>query len=348
MLVLGIETSCDDTSLCLLEVKNLPHNKKIYTEILTLTSNQDDVLNYWGGVVPEISARNHQDKLPFLMNQIFEKAKVDFQQIDLIGVTHRPGLIGPLMTGVNFAKAFSLLYEKPIYPVHHLLAHLQAVFLNPSTTPQYPYLGVLVSGGNGFLSIVKDSQDWEIIGFGLDDAPGEAFDKGGRMLQLGYPAGRIIDQLAKKGDPNFFPFPIGMKNNTSCDMSFSGVKTALRYYLEKNPPKEMSKSHLENICASYQHAIVMGIIESIKKSRKLLNDKYHLNLDSLDIVIGGGVAANSYLREKISLVFPKSFFVEPKYCTDNATMVAHLAGLNHDKGLPYPDCLSFEVFSSCL
>lgn len=345
MLVLGIETSCDDTSVSLLEYeerggKGAPKN------IWTLTSNQDDVLNFWGGVVPEISARNHQEKLPTILEKVFSQASKNFEDVDLVGVTHRPGLIGPLMTGVNMAKGYSLLFQKPIYPAHHLMAHLQAIFLTKQDI-SYPYLGVLVSGGNGFLAWVHGPQDWEIVAQGLDDAPGEAFDKGGRMLQLGYPAGFQIDQLAKKGNPFSIPFPIGMKNTSRCDMSFSGVKTALRYYLEQNPVEKMKEEELWDVCASYQHAIIMGIAQSIKKSEKILQEKYGRNLQTLDIVVGGGVACNSYLREKLQALYPRVYFVDKKYCTDNATMIAHLAYLNSSKALKFPECLSFEVYSSC-
>ncbi|MEX1099968.1 MAG: tRNA (adenosine(37)-N6)-threonylcarbamoyltransferase complex transferase subunit TsaD, partial [Bacteriovoracaceae bacterium] len=208
-IVLGIETSCDDTSIGILEKSSEGVNILSHK-----TFDQEEVLKTWGGVVPEIDARNHLQKLAPLLKITTEEAKIEAQEIDLIGVTSTPGLLGPLLTGLNAAKTLSMLIKKPIYPVNHLYAHLEAVHLTEKVS--YPYLGLLISGGHSLFFLVSSSRDFRVLGSSIDDAAGEAFDKGGKLLDLGYPAGRIIDSLAKWGDPTAHEFPIGLKSSADC------------------------------------------------------------------------------------------------------------------------------------
>jgi len=200
-IILGIETSCDDTSLCVLETSG--EEKKV----LALNSySQDFMLKKWGGVVPELAARNHVEAIPPLLKITLDEAGIDPKNITDIAVTTHPGLIGPLLTGMNLGKTFALLNKIPMTSVNHLFAHLEAIHLTEKI--QYPYLGLLVSGGHTAFWWVKSSSDMEILGTTLDDAAGEAFDKGGKLLGVGYPAGRIIDDLSKSGDPKKISFPI--------------------------------------------------------------------------------------------------------------------------------------------
>ncbi|MBL7663950.1 MAG: tRNA (adenosine(37)-N6)-threonylcarbamoyltransferase complex transferase subunit TsaD [Bacteriovoracaceae bacterium] len=342
MIVLGIETSCDDTSIALIEEKN-----QVVTVLSHLSFSQDEILRMWGGVVPEIAARNHLDKLTPLLNEAFNKAKLKIQDVDLIGVTTFPGLLGPLLTGINAAKTISLLIQKPIVAVNHLFAHLEAIHLQQAQT--YPYLGLLVSGGHSAFFYVEAANKFKLIGTTLDDAAGEAFDKGGKLLGLGYPAGRIIDQMAKFGDPKKVPFSLPMKNLSSADLSFSGIKTALRVYLDKNPKilelkptqyqtKENASQDFYDLCASYQEIIIENISQKLTQALKTVPKK-------TPIVVGGGVACNSALRTKLSAQYKQVSFVKPEYCTDNGAMIANYALRTKHEALTFPECLKLDAKS---
>ncbi|MFL5785071.1 MAG: tRNA (adenosine(37)-N6)-threonylcarbamoyltransferase complex transferase subunit TsaD, partial [Bacteriovoracaceae bacterium] len=216
-----METSCDDTSLCLLEVKDGA------AQILSLNSySQDFLLEKWGGVVPELAARSHVKAIPPLLQVCFEEAKLSPDDVTEVAVTTHPGLVGSLLTGINLAKTFAMIKELPIIPVNHLFAHLEAIHLTEKVP--YPYLGLLVSGGHTAFMLVKSSSEMEVLGSTLDDAAGEAFDKGGKLLGVGYPAGKIIDDLAKTGDRKKYDFPISYMRDRPGKMSYSGLKTALR------------------------------------------------------------------------------------------------------------------------
>ncbi len=331
-LVLGIETSCDDTSMALIQIEN---NKTEILEVLTL--NQDNLLSKWGGVVPELTSREHVMALDILNKQLSSKYK--FNEVTHIAVTTHPGLIGPLLTGINVAKTLSLFLEIPIIEVNHLFAHLEAIHLTEKIS--YPYLGLLVSGGHTAYFLVKNSSDFELLGHTLDDAAGEAFDKGGKMLGLGYPAGRIIDEKGKLGNENFHAFPVSRMNDRPGKLSFSGIKTSLRVYLEKNP---VTPENINDVCASYQKAIVDTLIYKLDEivEKILLKNKKTFDLP---IVVGGGVACNSSLREKMKNHYKNSFFVDPLYCADNAAMIAHWASLNLSSSKSFPECLRIEPTS---
>lgn len=329
-LVLGIETSCDDTSLALIK-----ESKGAFPKILAhISLSQEESLEKWGGVVPEIAARNHLKALPILIDKLFKDSDVSIDDVDLIGVTALPGLLGPLLTGVNLAKDISMLYQKPILPVNHLYAHLEAIHLDQ--TVSYPYLGLLVSGGHTILMDVQDKKTFRVMGSTMDDAAGEAFDKGGKILGLSYPAGPIIDQLAKEGDPNTFDFPIGLKSSKEIKFSFSGIKADLRRKIETDPQLIKDDQTLKNLCASYQEKIVDALVLKTELAFKKLNSKR-------PIVVGGGVACNSRLREKITARFKDAHFVTPKFCTDNGAMIAGYTLINKDAGVPYPLSLKIDA-----
>ena len=335
-IILGVETSCDDTSLCILEVKGSDQ------KILALNSyNQDFLLAKWGGVVPELSARSHVKAIPPLLDVTFKEAGVSPEDITEVAVTTHPGLVGSLLTGINLAKTFALMRELPIVPVNHLFAHLEAIHLSENVP--YPYLGLLVSGGHTAFMWVKGPNDMEILGNTLDDAAGEAFDKGGKMMGVGYPAGKIIDDLAKSGDKNKYEFPISYMRDRPGKMSFSGLKTALRVKLQKMTPEEI-QADLPHLCAGYQEAIVQTLrVKAEEVIEKVLKKK----LRSFDtpIVIGGGVACNSRLRELFNERFKNVHAVKPIYSTDNAGMVANWAALVPDLKIPFPECLGLDARS---
>lgn len=341
--ILGIETSCDDTSVAVL--KGDPNSGETPEVLAFELFSQEQMLAQWGGVVPEIASRNHLDKLAPLLKTTIEKAGVTLSDIDLIGVTTFPGLLGPLLTGLNAAKTISLLKKVDIFAVNHLFAHLEAVHLSHEVS--YPYIGLLVSGGHSLYTLVRASDDVEVLGSTIDDAAGEAYDKGGKLMGLGYPAGRIIDDLAKEGDHTRFEFPVGLKGSKDCNLSFSGVKTALRTFLDKNPdyyvksPEDINQD-TKDICASYQHAIVSALK---LKLRYAIEKAGELGLKNLPIVVGGGVACNSYLRKVLKEKYQKVYFVEPKYCTDNGAMIANYAYRNFDKRIEYPETLGIDARS---
>ena len=344
LIVLGIETSCDDTSMAILR------KTKDITEVLAHTSyGQEDSLKHWGGVVPEIAARNHLQKVRPTLKEVLQTSQITLDDIDLISVTTLPGLLGPLLTGLNAAKTLALLYKKPIMATNHLFAHLEAVHIDQKVN--YPYLGLLVSGGHSIYFLVKNKDSFTVLGSTIDDAAGEAFDKGGKLLGLGYPAGHIIDKLAKYGDTKKYEFPIGLKSSADARLSYSGLKTALRVFLEKNPDianqiptqfldKENDKQAFYDVCASYQHAIISALM---LKLRYALNSAKEQGFDKLPIVIGGGVASNSYLRSMLNSKYKNAHFVSKKFCTDNGAMIANYGILHHDKAISYPNCLEMDA-----
>lgn len=330
-IILGIETSCDDTSIAIL--KGIPGDFNTSPTLLAHQSfSQELMLARWGGVVPEIAARNHLEKITPLLDEAFKLAGLSMKNIDLIGVTTHPGLLGPLLTGINCAKTLSLMYRLPIASVNHLYAHLEAVHLE--TPVNYPYMGLLVSGGHSLYLKVKSPTEFEIIGNTIDDAAGEAYDKGGKLLGLGYPAGKIIDDLSKTGDIKKYKFPISMLDSGDATLSFSGVKTALRNFIEAHPDKDFK---MEDVCASYQFAIVEALNKKLKKAIEISNSQ------GLPIVVGGGVAANSFLRQTLKENYKNVHFVAPKYCTDNGAMIANYALRTYDHALTFPECLKLDA-----
>ncbi len=324
MLIIGIETSCDETSIAIVE-----DDKKILSNII---SSQVEVHKEYSGVVPEIASRLHTENINYILDEALNVANVNIFDIELISVVNRPGLIGSLMVGASFAKTLSLYLDKPIVTVNHLLSHVYANFLGDKK-PAFPFIALIISGGHTLLIIFKDHFDYEIVGTTLDDAVGEAYDKVAKLLNLGYPGGPIIDKLIKDYKGDFVKFKSGMENDSKnlYNFSYSGLKTAVLNYVKKN--KEYD---LKALLKGFQKAAIDVLYN---KTILLAREKNIKN-----ICIAGGVAANSYLRE---LFFSnKNYNIHIpsiKLCTDNGAMVAARGYYKALKGL-YED-FTFDVFS---
>jgi N6-L-threonylcarbamoyladenine synthase len=299
MTILGIETSCDETSL------GIYHNGVLQQKVFS-----QEIHNVYGGVIPELASREHVKALKDLYSFLPEN-------IDLIGVTLLPGLPGPLMTGLNFAKNLSFFQKIPLIGIHHLHAHLEIIHYTQQVS--YPYFGVVVSGGNTCFYEVSSPFSFQLLEKTEDDAIGEAFDKGGKLLGLGYPAGHKIDALARKGSfiKNLFTLP---KHN----LSFSGFKSALSRIKDLHS--------IEDLAMTYEKCLIDHLAQRIHHYKPK------------NIVFGGGVSLNSYLRES----FPHAHFTEKEYCSDNGAMIAWLAFLQQEKKVHFPNSLSINKDNSFL
>ncbi len=314
VIILGIESSCDDTSAAILK------DRKILSNII---ANQE-VHKKYGGVVPELASRAHQQNIIPVVNEAINQAKIKKEDIDAVAYTKGPGLLGSLLVGGSFAKGFAMGMKIPLISVNHMKGHILAHFIEnqDSRYPRFPFLCLTVSGGHTQLVRINDFNDMKIIGTTLDDAAGEAFDKSARLLGLDYPGGPLIDKLSKNGDIKAFQF--GKPKIKDLDFSFSGFKTSIVRLVEKglDSDKDFVKNNLNDLCASIQHSIVEILIEKIKIASKKENVK--------EIAIAGGVAANSYLRKRLDEESREENFQIhiPKfeYCTDNAAMIA-ISGL---------------------
>ena len=300
MIILGIETSCDETGVALCSD----------FKILSSFTKTQSIHKQFGGVVPEIASREHEKYLPSITKKVLEDANKSFKDIDAIAVTNGPGLMGSLLSGISFAKGISQALNIPIIPINHLEAHLNSVFIEHAEL-EAPFINLLVSGGHTQLWLVKNMFEYELLGETLDDACGEAFDKGAKKMNLNYPGGPEIEKLAKNGDMNLINFPRPMINDNTFNFSFSGLKTALINCVNEN------KYIYEDIAASYQEAIVDTLISKFEKAM----NQYSANSG----IICGGVAANKRLRYKLDKLDQKIIYPSMKYCTDNADMIAFLA-----------------------
>ncbi|MGQ9856978.1 MAG: tRNA (adenosine(37)-N6)-threonylcarbamoyltransferase complex transferase subunit TsaD [Fervidobacterium sp.] len=306
MLVLGIETSCDETSVALVNNNDV---------ILNLVYSQIQTHKKFGGIVPEIAAREHLKKLPLLFSQLLKETQIDINEIDGIAVTKGPGLIGALLVGVSFAKGLAIRYNKPLVGVNHIVGHVYANYLAyPELRP--PYIVLMVSGGHTLILKVNESMHIKIIGRSVDDAVGEAFDKVARLLGLGYPGGPEIDKLAKEGNPKAFNFPRPKMYDPDYDFSFSGLKTSVLYEIKRLKNAEIEELPIKDLAASAQEAMIDVLLHKTTKAAKDFGIK--------NIVLAGGVAANSRLREKLAEYTPElNFFIPPlEFCSDNAAMIA--------------------------
>jgi N6-L-threonylcarbamoyladenine synthase len=314
--ILGIETSCDETSAAVL----------INGELRSVIISSQHFHSDYGGIVPELASRAHIKSMIPITEEALQKAGLQKNEIDAIAVTNTPGLMGSLLVGLNFAKGLALSLGIPLVGVHHIEAHIFSVLLEKDH-PELPFIALIVSGGHTLLVLVADIGKYTIIGKTLDDAAGEAFDKGGKMMGLGYPAGPDIDRLAQEGDASFASFPRSMMHDDSYDFSFSGLKTSLLYYLRDNP--DVLKEHLNDIAASFQRAIVEVLVAKTIRAAKENNIK--------DIVCAGGVSANSELRTFFAQSCKKSgmqfFSPRPLLSTDNAAMIALLGALKLERGI---------------
>ena len=315
-ITLGIESSCDETAAALIE-----DGKSCLSSVV---ASQVDIHKEYGGVVPEIASRKHVELIVPVIDKAIKEAGIQAAEIDGVAVTNGPGLIGSLMVGLSTAKALSWSLGVPIIGVNHLEAHLSAIHLENEV--EFPFIGLVVSGGHTSLYLVRDYTEFEILGKTRDDAAGEAFDKAAKVLGLSYPGGVQIDKLSREGNPEYIDFPRPFKSSSTPDFSFSGLKTSLVYYLRREPAPEGQR--LNDVCASYQEAIVETLVDKTMLSAK--ENKVE------SVVIAGGVACNSRLRELARERFGQEglsvYIPSPKYCTDNAAMIGSLGGFRLMKG----------------
>ena len=322
--ILGIETSCDETGVAIID-----ENGKILGDVLYL---QDFIHSKFGGVVPEVAARRHIEVLPLALKGALEKAGCEIKEINAVACTIGPGLMGALLTGVSFAKSIALSLKVPFIGIDHLEAHINAIFLEKGVN--YPFIGLVISGGHTSIFFVEGTGKMELLGKTLDDAAGEAFDKASKALGLGYPGGPIIDRLSKNGDQNKYKFPRAMENSPDLNMSFSGLKTALITLLKKE-----NDFKIEDVCASFQEAVLDTVFNKLKKAIEIKKVRR--------VVIAGGVASNSRLREKAKSLSEEMevevFIPSPRLCTDNGTMVAY-TGLKYLQ-MGYADSIDVDIYS---
>jgi N6-L-threonylcarbamoyladenine synthase len=327
MKILGIETSCDETAAAVVDA---PLDVRA-----NVVASQIAMHGPYGGVVPEIACREHVKALPIVLEQAVLQSGADWQDLEAVAVTYAPGLAGALLTGVAAAQALHARLDVPLFAVNHLHGHLYSAFLDPSAPHPddvYPFLALVVSGGHTCLVRVSGAGDYRMLGTTVDDAAGEAFDKGANLLGLGYPGGHRIDKLAASGDPGAVSFPRGIVKAGSMlvgDLdvkycfSFSGVKTALRYHLEEKPLDAADTQRLSDLAASYQAAIIDALVKRIGLA---------LEQEGLrTLAVGGGVSMNSGLRAALARLAAgcgvRLLLTPPAFCGDNAAMIAAVAGL---------------------
>jgi N6-L-threonylcarbamoyladenine synthase len=319
MKILGIETSADETSAAVVE-----DGRRLLSNA---TESQIDIHQLYGGIVPEISARSHIEVILPVIQAALQQAKIDWDDIDAVAVTYAPGLVGSLLIGTLAARTLALVKHKPLYPVHHVKAHVYANFLLESP-PKFPILALIVSGGHSQLVLFKSHQKYEILGRTQDDAVGEAFDKVAKILGLPYPGGPSIERAAQNGDPNAFALPKA-KLAGAYDFSFSGLKTATLRAIQKEAGKDfrfpshqlsplLSQQQINDFAASFEKTAIETLID-----KTLLAYKEY---SPASVVIAGGVAASQALRRRLSERLPITITYPPlSLCTDNAAMVAALA-----------------------
>ena len=328
MQILAIETSCDETAIAILEAKKTRDGEE-FSILSNQIASQIKIHAPYGGVVPNLAKREHQKNLPILLRQVLKESKL--RKPDAVAVTYGPGLEPALWQGINFAKELSKKWRVPLVPINHLEGHIYSAFMRNdkfliSNSQIFPLLALIVSGGHTELVFSRKHLDYKILGETLDDAAGEAFDKVARMLKLGYPGGPSISRLAKKGNSKAINFPRPMLNSKDLNFSFSGLKTAVLYWIretlaEKNSrrgrrrDKEFLGERISrNIAASFEEAIIDVLVRKTVKAAE--------QYKPITIALGGGVAANDRLREELSKKFPKILLPEKIFTGDNAAMIA--------------------------
>mgnify|MGYP004473213741 FL=1 len=307
IICLAIESSCDETSVAI--VKN---GRDVLSNII---ATQIDIHKKYGGVVPEIASRNHVENITYVVKEAIEKAEIKLEDVDIIGCTYGPGLVGALLVGLSTAKAMAYALNKPLVGVHHIEGHIAANYItHKDLTP--PYLCLVVSGGHSHLVYVEDYTKFNVLGKTRDDAVGEAFDKVSRAVGLGYPGGPIIDKMAKEGKPTY---KLPRTHFENLDFSFSGVKTAVLNLINKE--KDLN---VNDLCASFEEAVTDVLVENVLRAVDELNVS--------KVAIAGGVSANSYLRERMQKIGSmhnlKIYYPELILCTDNAAMIGAAAYYN--------------------
>jgi N6-L-threonylcarbamoyladenine synthase len=318
--ILALETSCDDTCAAVLDP-----NGQIRSNVIS----SQGVHDRYGGVVPEVASRHHLELVNAVVDDALNQASIGLDGVELVAVTRGPGLVGALLVGVQTAKGLAAARRLPLAPVDHLHGHVAANLVAPAFDP--PFLCLIASGGHTLLCHVHDEGRYDVLGQTLDDAAGEAFDKGARMLGLGYPGGPALERLARDGDSAAFDFPTA-KRVEGLDFSFAGLKTALLYALRDlgdDPPRA-------DLAASYQDAIVRALLDRVERALE------RTGLDRL--ALGGGVAANGPLRERTAKLAPEVHVPPIALCTDNAAMIASAA--RFVPALPYPDYLGLDAYAT--
>jgi N6-L-threonylcarbamoyladenine synthase len=303
--ILAIETSCDDTSIAIM------NNNAVLSNIVS----SQQIHELFGGVVPELASREHDKLIVPVLREALHKSKISLNQIDVIAYTRGPGLLGSLLVGSSFAKSLSLSLNIPLVEINHMHAHILSIFIEDNIDkPEFPFIALTVSGGHTQLVLVESPIKFTEIGTTLDDAAGEAFDKSGKILGLDYPAGPTIDKLAKNGDPKRFVFT--KPKVKDLNFSFSGLKTNFKNFINSKS-EDFIKNNVNHLCASLQHTIIEILIEKILNAQKI----HEIN----DFVVCGGVSANSYLRQKLLDLKDshdiKSYLPNVCYSTDNAAMI---------------------------
>ena len=319
-LILALETSCDETAAAVIDPSGRIH--------ANVVASQAELHARFGGVVPEVASRRHLELVLPVVRQALGEAGVRLDEIDAIAVTQGPGLIGALLVGLSAAKGLAWAKELPLVPVDHLQGHVGSLYLQPHRI-EPPFLCLLASGGHTLLVDVAEPGDFRVLGTTLDDAAGEAFDKGARLLGLGYPGGVAIDRLAAHGDPDAFDFPVARVPNL--DFSFSGLKTALLYAVRDLPAEELERRRAD-LAASYQRAIVRALVSRAEEAAE--------QIGAQRIAVVGGVAANSELRAAL----PEAAFAPLALCTDNAAMIASAA--RYAEAIAFPGYLALDAYAS--
>jgi N6-L-threonylcarbamoyladenine synthase len=321
-MILAIETSCDDTCAAVVDAAGAIHSNVVSSQ---------GVHDRFGGVVPEIASRHHLELVNAVVDDALATAGTTLDDLDSIAVTQGPGLVGALLVGVATAKALAAARRLPLAPVDHLQGHVAANFLAPDPI-EPPFVCLIASGGHTLLARVTDHRGYEVIGQTLDDAAGEAFDKGARLLGLGYPGGPALSKLAAGGDAQAFDFPTGARVQ-GLDFSFAGLKTALLYKVRDLGEQETARCAAD-LAASYEHAIVEALMARVERA-----------LDSEPrLAIGGGVAANRLLRERAAGLGVPVHVPPPELCTDNAAMIASAA--RYAEAVTFPDYLELDAYAT--
>jgi N6-L-threonylcarbamoyladenine synthase len=318
--ILALETSCDETAAAL--VTGEGHVRA------NVVASQAELHARFGGVVPEVASRRHLELIAPVVAQALADADAELADVDAVAVTRGPGLIGALLVGLSAAKALAWSHRLPLIPVDHLHGHVAALFLEPEPL-EPPFLCLLATGGHTLLLDVTDRSGYRVVGTTLDDAAGEAFDKGARLLGLGYPGGAAIDRLARSGDPEAYAFPVARV--PGFDFSFSGLKTSLVYAVRDLPADELERRRAD-LAASYQRAVVRALVERTRAAADALGAER--------IAVVGGVAANSELRERLA----DAALAPLSLCTDNAAMIASAA--RYTPVIAYPDYLALDAYAS--
>ncbi|MFN2627763.1 MAG: tRNA (adenosine(37)-N6)-threonylcarbamoyltransferase complex transferase subunit TsaD [Gaiellaceae bacterium] len=319
-MILGLETSCDETAAAL-----VTDDGQVRASVV---ASQDELHTCFGGVVPELASRRHLELVSPVVRQALREASVDLTAVDRVAVTQGPGLIGALLVGLAAAKAIAWARALPLVPVDHLDGHVASLYLEPAPVDP-PFLCLLASGGHTLLLDVRGHGHQTLLGTTLDDAAGEAFDKGARLLGLGYPGGAAIDRLARQGDPTAYAFPVARV--PGLDFSFSGLKTSLLYAVRGLAEGELEQRRAD-LAASYQHAIVRALVERTREAAK--------RTGATRIAVVGGVAANSELRGSLA----EAKLAPLAYTTDNAAMIASAA--RFAEAVPYPRYLALDAYAS--